>query len=146
MASALRRTAFRLHGTHACALILLSAITLLLTACGNFFSCEGKADCPCATGVTSTTINPCGGSTGSTGSGSSTDDYAYVANSASSSNSVNGYNLASGTLTAVTGSPFNFDYSPTALVVTPADTFLYAASNGSSTGRHLRLLPQQAAL
>ena len=132
MASANRRAAFRLYGTHTCAFLLLSAATLLLSACGNFFSCEGKESCPCATGVTSTTTNPCGGTTGtgtSTGAGSSTDDYAYVGNSATSANDVDGYNLGSGTLTAATSAPFSFGYSPTAMVVTLADTFLYAASD-----------------
>ena len=138
MASTNRRVGFHLYGTHACAFILLSASTLLLSACGSFFSCEGKESCPCATGVTATATNPCGGSTGSgtgtgTGAGSSTDDYAYVANSATSTTDVDAYNLGSGTLTAVSGSPYNFDFSPTALVVTPADSFLYAASDSALT-------------
>lgn len=125
MASAHRRAAFRSYRTHACALLLLSALTVLLSGCGSFFSCEGKADCP-ATGS--------GGSGGSgSGSGSSTDDYAYVANSATSANDVDGYNLGSGTLTTATNAPYSFGYSPTALAVTPADTFLYAASDSVLT-------------
>jgi 6-phosphogluconolactonase len=130
MASTNRRAEFRLYGTHACALILLSASTLLLSACGSFFSCEGKTDCPTTCVASSTVTCP------ATGSGSPTGiDYAYVANSATSANDVDAYNLSSGTLTAVSGSPFSFDYSPSSMVVTPADTFLYAATDSAlSTG------------
>jgi 6-phosphogluconolactonase (cycloisomerase 2 family) len=127
MASAHRRAGFRLYGTHACVLILLSASTLLLSACGNFFSCEGKASCPTTCVASSTVTCPPTGT--GTGTGSSTDDYAYVANSATSATDIDSYNLGSGSLTAVSGSPLSFDYSPTAMVVTPADTFLYAASD-----------------
>jgi 6-phosphogluconolactonase len=131
MASANRRAAFYTYCTHASALILLSATTALLSGCGSFFSCEGKTDCP-ATCVASSTVTcpPTGGSTGSpTGI-----DYAYVANSATGSTYVNGYNLSSGTLTAI-AAPQNFSYSPVSMVINPADTFLYAATDSAlSTG------------
>lgn len=127
--SELDRSAFYRSAAHTCALILLSASTLLLTACGNFFSCEGKASCPCASGVTSTTTNPCsGGSTGST-----SVDYAYVANSATNTTTIDGYNLGSGTLATATSAPYSFGYSPSALVVTPANTYLYAATDSALT-------------
>ena len=124
--SELHRSAFYRSAAHTCALILLSASTLLLTACGNFFSCEGKASCPCASGVTSTTTNPCGG-----GGGSSSVDYAYVANSATNTTTVDGYNLGSGTLATATSAPYSFGYSPSSLVVTPANTYLYAATDSA---------------
>ncbi len=129
-----RRSGFSHHCMAMGALILLSASTLLLSSCGNFFSCEGKASCPCASGVTSTTTNPCGGSTGTgtgtgSGTGSSADDYAYVANSSTSNTYLDAYNLGSGALTAVTGSPISLGYSPISMVVTPADTYMYAASD-----------------
>ena len=107
-------------------LLLLSAVAMLLSGCGNFFSCEGKADCP-ATGSTGST-----GSTGATAStGSTSVDYAYVANSASGSTYANGYSLSSGALTAITGSPFSLGFTPTAAVVTPANTFVYMATDAA---------------
>jgi 6-phosphogluconolactonase (cycloisomerase 2 family) len=127
MASANRRAKFHLYCTDAFALILLSAATALLSGCGSFFSCEGKTDCPVTCVASSTVTCP------ATGSGSPTGiDYAYVANSATGSTYVNGYNLSSGTLTAI-GSPQNFDYSPNSMVVNPADTFLYATSDPNLT-------------
>jgi 6-phosphogluconolactonase len=122
-----RRTSVRLVGVQVGSLLLLSTVTLLLGGCGNFFSCEGKSDCPTTGTGTGTGTSP--------GAGSSTDDFVYVANSATGSTDVNGYNLGSGALTAVSGSPQNFDYSPVSMVVTTADTFLYAASDSNiSTG------------
>ena len=130
--SALRPFTSRRYAAPLAALALLSA-TVLLSGCGSFFSCEGKASCPCASGVTSTTTNPCSG--GSGGSGSSTDDFAYIANSSSSTTSIDAYDIGSGALTAVSGSPFSLGYSPVSMVVNPKDTFLYAASDpASSTG------------
>jgi 6-phosphogluconolactonase len=136
MASANRRAGFRLYRTHACVFLLLAAVTDLLSGCGNFFSCEGKTSCPTppATCVASSTVTcPPTGTGSSTGSGSSTNDFAYVANSVTSANDVDAYNLGSGALTAVSGSPLPFDYSPTSMVVTPANTFLYAASDSELT-------------
>jgi 6-phosphogluconolactonase (cycloisomerase 2 family) len=130
MASANRRAGFRLYGTHVCAFILLSATTLLLSACGNFFSCEGKTDCPTTCVASSTVTCP------TTGTPSGVD-YAYVANSATSANDVDAYNLGSGTLTPVTGSPSNFDFSPSSMAITPADTFLYAATDSYLTAGYL---------
>jgi 6-phosphogluconolactonase len=100
-------------------LIVLSGAAILVSGCGSFFTCEGKADCP-TTG------------TGGTG-GSTTVDYAYVANSSKGAAYVNGYDLSSGALTALSDSPISFSYSPSAMVVTPANTFLYAASDSDLT-------------
>jgi 6-phosphogluconolactonase len=133
MASTNRLAGFRLYRTHACAFLLLSAATALLSGCGSFFSCEGKTSCPSTCVASSTVSCPTTGSGTGSGAGSSTDDFAYVANSATSANDVDAYNIGSGTLTAVSGSPFNFDFSPTSLVVTPADTYLYAASDSELT-------------
>lgn len=82
--------------------VLLALLTL--TGCGDFFVKE--------------TNNGGGGTTG---------NYVYVANS--STNTVAGYSIGSSTLTAVSGSPVAVGYSPQALVVTPANTFLYVASS-----------------
>jgi 6-phosphogluconolactonase len=123
MLSMNRRSSVCLMNMRVCSLVVLSAVTVLLSGCGNFFSCEGKADCPTTCVASSTVTCPTGG-------GSSSADYAYVANSATGSTFVDGYNLGSGTLTAI-GAPLNFDYSPTSMVVTPAGTFMYAASDAS---------------
>jgi 6-phosphogluconolactonase (cycloisomerase 2 family) len=93
--------------------VLSLAAPLLLTGCGNFFTCEGKADCPSN-----------GGGGGTTTGG----DYAYVSNSASGSAYVAEYDLSSGKLTAISGSPYNLTFVPVALSVAPSDSFLYAAT------------------
>ncbi len=97
------------------ALQLLSAIALVatltaLTGCQNFFVCQ-KASCPAS---------------GSGGTG--TDDFLYVTNSSTGSTYLNAYNLSAGTLVAVSGSPFNLSFIPSALVVNPANTLMFAAS------------------
>jgi 6-phosphogluconolactonase len=120
-----RRSIFRPNPAHLCALALLSAITLL-SGCGSFFVCEGKTSCPAAPCVPSSTVTcPATGT-----------DFAYVANPSASANNVNGYNLDNGNLTTnATSAPFSFGYQPIAMAVTPANTFLYTASNpGVSTG------------
>jgi len=64
-----------------------------------------------------------------TGSGSSASgDVVYVANAAVET--VAAFTVGSGTLTAVTGSPYSLGAVPTAAVVTPADTFLYVGTTG----------------
>ena len=120
--------------THALALSLLSAATLFLTACGSFFTCEGKASCPVT--CTATITTNCTGGTGTGGTGSTTVDYAYVANSVSSNNSIDGYNLGNGTLTTATSAPFSFGYVPSSMVVTPGNTFLYAATDATLDSGH----------
>jgi 6-phosphogluconolactonase len=125
MAPAAPRFTFRPNPAHLCALALLSTIALL-SGCGSFFVCEGKADCPAAPCVPSSTVTcPATGT-----------DFAYVANSSSSPNTVNGYNLANGNLTTnATSAPFSFGFQPIAMAVNHANTFLYAVSNpGISTG------------
>lgn len=91
---------------------LAIAATLLLASCHNFFVCEGKASCP---------------SSGS-GTGSTTDDFAYVSNSSSGSTYISGYDLTNGSLTALTGSPYNLDFVPVAMSISPNNAFLYIAT------------------
>lgn len=87
----------------------LAAGLLSLTGCAGFFVCQ-KASCPASS------------------SSSTVTNYAYVSNSASGSTYINGYNLSGGNLsTATTGSPYSLGYTPIAMAVNPADTFLYVA-------------------
>lgn len=121
MASAHRRAASRSACTHAGALLILSALSLFLGGCGNFFSCEGKASCPTTCTSTSTTTCPT----------NSTVDYAYIANASNGTSYTNGYDVSTGALTALTNSPFSLDFSPSALAITPSNTYLYAATDST---------------
>lgn len=85
----------------------------LLAGCHNFFVCENKPACP-------------SGGTGG-GTGSSTD-FAYVSNSSTGNTYVAEYDLTSGALTAISGSPFNLGFQPVALNISPNNKFLYAAT------------------
>ena len=69
------------------------------------------------------------GSTGSGSGGSTTGDYVYVANAATSN--LAGFAVGTGTLTAVTGSPYSLAISPSALAINPANTILYVAGGTS---------------
>ena len=95
-----------------CAALGLSAI-LLLAGCHNFFICEGKADCP---------------SSGGGGGGSTTSDWVYVSNAAVNSTSISAYDIGNGSLAAISGSPYNIGFAPVAMVVSPSNAFLYAAT------------------
>jgi 6-phosphogluconolactonase (cycloisomerase 2 family) len=63
------------------------------------------------------------GGTGTTGTG----DYVYVANA--TTQNVAAFEVGTGTLTPISGSPFALGYVPTAAVVNPADSVLFVASN-----------------
>jgi 6-phosphogluconolactonase len=95
--------------------VVALACSLGLMGCGNFFSCEGKTSCPAS------------------GGGSTTGDYAYVSNSSLGSTYLNGYSLSSGTLVTATDFPFDLGYIPSAMAITPSNSYLYVASD-SSTG------------
>ena len=99
------RKAARLAGA-----VLLLAGALGLSGCNFFFQCQ-KASCPTTTSSTSTT-----------------GDYAYVSNSTSGSTYVAEYNIGSGALTAISGSPFSLGYVPVAMKVSPNNAFLYVGS------------------
>ena len=73
------------------------------------------------------------GSQNGSGSGpSSTGDYVYVANA--ETESLAGFSVSSGTLTAVSGTPFNLGFVPTAVVVNPANTIVFVAGVGGIYG------------
>ncbi|WP_263383491.1 lactonase family protein [Granulicella arctica] len=96
---------------------VVAAVLVLLTGCGGgFFP-------PLTTGT---------GGTG-TGTGTSTGDFVYVANS--TTGTIAGYSVATttagaGTLTAVSGSPYSLALPPTAMAITPSNSFLYLSELG----------------
>ncbi len=98
----------RTRGARLWALVTIAAALTALTGCDNFF-------------VPETTTGGGGGST--------TSNYVYVANSTTSS--IAGFTIGTGTLTAVSGSPFALNYAPLAAVVTPSNSFLYVAGGGA---------------
>lgn len=114
-----RRRIVRRYGLPVCAFLLLSTMTLMLSGCGSFFQCEGKASCP--------GIGP------SPSPSPSTVNYAYVANSVTGSTYINGYTLASGSLTPTTGAPYLLGHTPSAMAVTPSNTILYIAASATAS-------------
>ncbi len=64
---------------------------------------------------------------GSSSGSSSTGDYVYVANA--TTETVSGFAVGTGTLTAVTSSPYQLSFVPTAVAVNPANTILFVAGN-----------------
>ncbi len=98
------------------AMVAGMVLATALTGCQNFFVCD-KASC--------TTSG--GGSTGAAG------NIAYVANNVSSITEINGYTLAKPSLTAATGSPYSLGLTPTAMVMSHNNAFLYVASAGTTT-------------
>ncbi len=63
------------------------------------------------------------------GGGGSTGNYVYVANAGR--NSIGGFAIGTNTLTKVPSSPLTLGYSPTALAITPSNSFLYVAGPSS---------------
>ena len=84
-----------------------SSAVLALTGCGQFFP-------PLSSG---------GG-----GSGSASGDYLYVGNIGTNPLTIAGFSIASSALSDVSGSPFEVSLEPTALAITPDDTYLYLGS------------------
>lgn len=86
-------------------LVILLAFTLFLTGCAGFF------------------VNPASSTTGSS------SNLVYVANA--TSQTIGAYQISSGALTTVSGSPFALGYTPQALVVSRANTFLYVSDSSA---------------
>ena len=93
-----RRTSNRLWA------VLAAALLPLATGCAGFFVYPGS------TTTTST----------------STGNYVYIANA--TTDTLSGYAIGTSTLTAVSNSPYSLPVSPTAVAVTPANTYVYVAS------------------
>jgi 6-phosphogluconolactonase len=94
--------------------VVVLAAAALLTGCGNFFVCEGKADCPATTTPTNT------------------GDFVYVSNGTAASSDIAGYSLANGTLTAIAGADIDLGFVPIAMSVAPLNGFLYVASRADA--------------
>ena len=71
-------------------------------------------------------------STNNGGSGSSGGDYAYVANA--TTGNLAGFAIGSGTLTAVSGSPYSLGFIPTAVAVNPENTMVFVAGASGGNG------------
>jgi 6-phosphogluconolactonase len=84
----------------------------LMTGCNGFFVYPGSV------------------AGGGTGGGSSTGDYVYVANA--TTQSLAAFSVGSGMLTPVSGSPFPLGFTPTSVVVNPANTIVYVAGSGGA--------------
>ena len=67
------------------------------------------------------------GSTSGSGTGTS-GDYVYVANA--TTDTLSGFQVGTGTLTAVSNSPYALGFSPTAVAINPANTILYVGGSG----------------
>ena len=93
---------------------------LLLSGCGNFFSPQGS------------------GSGGSTGGNTVAGDVLYFMNASAVStvdSSITGYTVSStGVLAAASNSPYNLGSVPTAMAITPGNTFLYVAYSAGILG------------
>lgn len=81
----------------------------LTTGCGTFFVYPGNLP-----------------------SSSSTGDYVYVANT--NSGSLAGFSVGTGTLTAVSGSPYSLGFAPNAVVVNAANTMVFVAGSNGTYG------------
>jgi 6-phosphogluconolactonase len=69
---------------------------------------------------------------GTTTSSSTSGDIVYVANG--TTDTLAGFVVGTGTLTAVASSPYALGYSPTAVVVTPTDSFVYVGGTSAVYG------------
>ena len=98
-------------GRIASALMLTALLTT--TGCGSFFVYPGSTDG--------------GGSTGGNG------NYVYVANAITQT--LAGFTVGTGTLTAVSGSPYTLGFTPVSLAINPANTLLFVSGyNNAGTG------------
>jgi len=85
------------------------------TGCGNFWVYPGSS------------------SSGS-GTGSTVNDYVYVANGNTSTPTLAGFAVGSGTLTAVSGSPYSLGFVPTSVAVNPANSIVFVAGSNGVNG------------
>ena len=86
-----------------------SATLLVLSGCGQFFPPLGS-----------------GGSGGS--GGTSTGDYLYVGNLGTNPLTIAGFSIGTTSISAISGSDWSVALEPTALAITPGDTYLYLGS------------------
>lgn len=103
----------RSHRRNSFRLLSLASLfpALLLLGCGKFFP-----------PLTSTGGGSSGGTTSATG------DYLYAGNTGTNPLSIAGFVLANSALSTISGSNWSVSLEPTALAVTPNDTYLYMGS------------------
>lgn len=92
-----------------CAGVCLAGV-VLLSGCGKFFP----------------PLSSTGG--GGNGGGSSSGDFLYAGNQGTNPLTIAGFSLASSTLSVISGSPWQVSLEPTALAITPNNTYLYMGS------------------
>lgn len=93
------------------------ALLLALTGCGQFFPPNSGGG-----------GNNGGGGGGGGGGGTGFGDYLYAGNIGTNPLSVAGFTLASGSLSNISGSAWAVSLEPTALAITPSDSYLYMGS------------------
>ncbi|HKO19159.1 MAG TPA: beta-propeller fold lactonase family protein, partial [Acidobacteriaceae bacterium] len=93
------------------AAVLTIGTLLLATGYGDFFVPENSS---------------------SGGSNSGSGDYVYVANQ--TTGTLAAYSVGSGTLAAISGSPYSLGFAPNAVAVNPANTIVFVAGVNSSIG------------
>lgn len=94
-----------------CAGVFLAGV-VLLSGCGKFFPPQSST----------------GG--GGNGGGSSSGDFLYAGNQGTNPLTIAGFSLANSTLSVISGSPWQVSLEPTALAITPSNTYLYMGSAG----------------
>jgi len=92
--------------------VLVAVAVVVLTGCGNFFVPPNN-----------------GGGGGGGGGGTGGTGSIYIANQ--SAGSLSGFTIGNGTVTQISGLPMSLGFQPTALVVSPNNSFLYVAGTGS---------------
>lgn len=86
------------------------AAVMILAGCGKFFPPQT------------------GGSGGGGGTGGTSGDYLYAGNLGTNPPTVAGFSLANNALSVIPGSAWQVSLEPTALAITPNDTYLYMGS------------------
>lgn len=84
--------------------------TIVLAGCGKFFP-------------------PQTGGSGGGGTGGTSGNYLYAGNLGTNPPTVAGFSIANSALSVIPGSPWQLSLEPTALAITPDDTYLYMGSD-----------------
>jgi 6-phosphogluconolactonase len=126
MALTSRRTKLSHTARLAMIAVAFTALSLALSGCGNFFVYPG-----------STTTTPTSCTTSATTTTGTGTNFAYVTNSSCGSQYLNGYAISAGTLAPAIGSPYQLSFTPQAIVINPAHTFVYIATDSTLTAGNI---------